>query len=448
MKTLNIAKKGVIIGGVAAAILFGGTFAGIGGVSAYAAATKVDYKAIVERNLSGVVSYVGAIANREDSEVREELMRGQNLIQLSGLTGSELLNRLTASLNQSIDLAAKSDKAMAKEELERIKSDASQRISTIISTNGYDDTKRDVDYVIIIDRHMSGLVGYVGAIANREDSEVRELLQQGKNLVELSGLTYSELLKQLTASLNQSIDLAARSDKSFAKEKLDRIKSDASQRISTIITTGGYDDTKRDVDYEIIVDRHISGLVSYVGAIANREDSKVRELLQEGKSLVELSGLAESELSKRLTASLNQSIDLAAKSDKSFTKEKVDQIKNVAAQRISTIISTSGYDDTKRDVDYNIIIDRHMSGLISYVGAIANREDSEVKDLLQGGKSLVELSGLNQSELYGRLVDWLNQSIDLAAKSDKAFTKEKLDRIKSDAAKRIATIISTGGYEA
>ncbi|TMV45428.1 hypothetical protein FE783_29335 [Paenibacillus mesophilus] len=447
MKTLNIAKKGVIIGGVAAAILFGGTFAGIGGVSAYAATTQVDYKAIVERNLSSVVSYVGAIANREDSEIREELMRGQNLVQLSGMTGSELLNRLAASLNQSIDLAARSDKAITKEELERIKSDASQRISTIISTDGYDDTKRDVDYEIIIDRHMSGLVGYVGAIANREDSEVRELLQQGKSLVELSGLTESELLKRLTTSLNQSIDLAANSDKAFTREKVDLVKRDAAQRISTIISTGGYDDTKRDVDYEIIIDRHLSGLVSYVGAIANQEDSRVRELLQEGKSLVELSGLSDSELLKRLTASLNQSIDLAARSDKAFTKEKIDRIKSDAAQRISTIISTSGYDDTKRDVDYKIIIDRHMSGLISYVVAIANREDSEVRNLLQEGKSLVEVSGLNQTELHDRLVDWLNQSLDLAAKSDKAFTKEKLDRIKSDAAQRISTIISTGGYK-
>ncbi|TNJ61966.1 hypothetical protein FE784_32985 [Paenibacillus hemerocallicola] len=449
MKTLNMVKKGVVIGGVAAALLLGSTIPGFGGAAAHAATTQIDYKAIVERNLSGVVGYVGSIANREDSEVREELMRGQNLVQLSGLTGSELLNRLTASLDQSIDLAARNDKAITKEELGRIKSDAAKRISTIITTGGYDDTKREnVDYDTIINRYMTGLVGYVGGIANRRDSDVRELLQQGKSLTELSGLTGSELLNRLTAPLDQSIDLAARSDKTITNEKLDRIKSDAAKRISTIITTGGYDDTKREnVDYEIIIDRYMSGIVGYVGGIANRRDSDVRELLQQGKSLTELSGLTGSELLNRLTAPLDQSIDLAARSDRTITSEKLGRIKSDAAKQISTIITTGGYDDTKREyVDYDTIISRYMTGLIGYVGGIANRGDSEMRELLQQGKSLTEISGLTGSELLDRLIAPLDQSIDLAARSDNTITNEKLDRIKSDAAKQISTIISTGGY--
>jgi hypothetical protein len=44
----------------------------------------------------------------------------------------------------------------------------------------------------------------------------------------------------LTAPLDQSIDLAARSDNTITNEKLDRIKSDAAKQISTIISTGGY----------------------------------------------------------------------------------------------------------------------------------------------------------------------------------------------------------------
>lgn len=241
MKTLNVVKKGVVIGGLAAALLFGGTIPGFGGAVANAAeASQVNYDKVIENQISGLAGYVGALSSRTENDIVLGLQSGKNLTELSGLPGTELYNLVTKSLQQSIDMAAQGDKNITSEQLNKIKSDADKKVSAILTTGGYDLTKRaNVDYDKIIDRHLGGVNGYVAALSNKEENEVLLLLQQGKNLGEISGLGAGELAKRLTASLNQSIDTSAQSDRSITKEQLQKIKSDAAARISKLVETGG-----------------------------------------------------------------------------------------------------------------------------------------------------------------------------------------------------------------
>jgi hypothetical protein len=242
MKTLNMVKKGVVIGGVAAALLLGSTIPGFGGAAAHAAeSTQVNYSAVIERQLSGLTGYVAALSNRTESEISIELQSGKTLSELSGLAGNEFYNRLVKSVEQSIDMAAQNDKGITSEQLNRIKSDAAKHITTIITTSGYDGrTNTKVDYDKIIDSQLSGLSGYAAALSNREESEVTILLQQGKSLAEVSGLGAGELAKKLTGWIDQAIDTAAQNDKTTTKEQLQKIKSDAAARVSKVVESGGY----------------------------------------------------------------------------------------------------------------------------------------------------------------------------------------------------------------
>ncbi|GAA3402357.1 hypothetical protein ACFFNY_04125 [Paenibacillus hodogayensis] len=454
MKSLQMAKKTIVIGGLAAALLVGGTIPGFLSGSAHAAETTTattttsKYNAIVEQNLSGLVGYVAALSGRQENEVRNELSSGKNLADLSGIGYPELLKRLTASLNQSIDLTAQTDKTTSREEIDQVKSDSVKRLSTILTTNAYDDTKHiNVDYAKIVKNNISGLVGYVAAVSGRKDTEVRSELRSGKNLADLSGIGYSQLFSRLTASLNQSIDQAAQNDKVTTSEQLSRIKSDAAARISTIITTGSYDDTvKVNVDYEKIVNDSLSSVVGYVSAIAGREESEIRTELANGKSLADLSGISQSELLNRLTVSLNQSIDHASQNDKTVSTQELSQIKSDAEKRLAEIITTNGYEDSKSvEVDYNKIIESYLGGINGYVAVLSGKRVTDISASLQGGKSLGDLSGLGADKLAKDLSASLIQSIELAAKRDKNTTQEELSRIKSDAEARILKIVSASG---
>jgi hypothetical protein len=238
MKTLNVVKKGVVIGGLAAALLFGGTIPGFGGAVANAA--EVNYDKVIENQLSGLAGYVGALSNRTEGEIVLDLQSGKSLTELSGLPGTELYNQLSKSLKQSIDMAAQGDKNITSEQLNKIKSDADKKIAAVLTTGGYELTRQaSVDYDKMIERYLGGITGYVGSIANKEESEVSVLLQQGKSLGEISGLGAGELAKKLTASLNQSIDMSAKNDKSITSERLQKIKSEAAARIAGIVEKGG-----------------------------------------------------------------------------------------------------------------------------------------------------------------------------------------------------------------
>ncbi|PYI57418.1 hypothetical protein [Paenibacillus flagellatus] len=459
MKPLKLARKGIVIGGLAAAVLLGGSLSGIGG-TVYASETsvvsQVDYKAVVERNLTYIVGHVASLAGRDDSSVRESLARGDDLVKVSGMTSRELLEKLVESMNQSIDFAARGDKSVTAEELNRIKSEAASQISTIITTSGYDDLKRNAtkpDYAKIVSNNLSTLVVSVSAYADRSESAIRDSLRQGKTLVEASGLNREELYNKLIGSLNQSIDFAARNDKLTTSEELAKIKSEAADKISTIISTSGYDDTSLRFpkpDYAKVVERGLATLVGQVASIADRTDDSVRESLRQGRSLAEISGLKREELMNRLVETMNQGIDFSARNDKSTTPEELSKIKSEAASKISTIISTSGYDDIAHntpEVDYEKVVERDLSFIVSHVASLADRKDSDILDALASGQTLVQASGMNRQELLDKLVASMNQSIDFAARNDKKTTKEELSRIKSDAASRISTILSTSGYK-
>ncbi|MEF3312524.1 hypothetical protein PV433_26910 [Paenibacillus sp. GYB004] len=455
MKALKMVKKTVVVGGLAAAMMFGSAVSGFGG-SAFAAEVKsqVNYQQVVDQNLSFVIGHVASIADREDYSIRDALSQGQSLVQASGLTSQELLNRLVESMNQSIDFAARNDKDIEKDDLNRIKSEAAGKLSTIINTNGYDDTKYSkVDYDKIVKRELSSVVILVSAYADKQDSVIRDALQEGKTLVEASGLKHGELLDKLKASISQSIDFAAKNDKTTTKEELNEIKSKAASELSKIISTNGYDDSTYDAvetDYTKLAEKELSYTVIRVSAYADKKDSEIRDALRQGKTLVEASGLKHGELLDKLTASLNQSIDFAAKNDKSVEAEEISRIKSEAAGKLSKIITTNGYDDraAAAKVDYKKLVEKELSYTAIRVSAQADKDYSTIVDALQNGKTLVEASGLKHEDLLKQLIESLNQSIDFAAKNDKTVTAEELNRIKSEAAGKLSTILSSsGGYK-
>ncbi|RKN74206.1 hypothetical protein [Paenibacillus ginsengarvi] len=347
MKPLKLAKKSLLVGSLAAAILLGGTIPGFGGEAAYASETTgvVNYEKIVETHLASIIVDVASLADQQDSAIRDSLRQGKSLVEASGMKGDDLLDTLITSMNQSIDFAARDDKSVKSEELKRLKADAAGKISSILLTKGYEDKiVIEVDYKKVVEKEVSSIIGGVALYANKTDDAIRKVLEQGGTLVEASGLKSDELYDKLVNSMNQSIDFAAQNDKSITADQLNRMKSEAAAKISTALSTKGYGSTKEvKVDYDKVVETELSTIIGGVALYANKTDTAIRDALQQGKTLTEASGLERGELYGKLVDSMNQSIDFAARNDKSITADQLNRMKSEAAAKISTALSKSGY---------------------------------------------------------------------------------------------------------
>lgn len=457
MKSLKMVRKSVVIGGLAAAFLLGGTVPGLVGsahaaeaaISNAAAQGTVAYDKVVEKELSYILGRVALYADKTDSAIREALQQGKTLVQASGLNRDELYDKLVDSMNQRIDFAAQSDKAITADNLHSIKSEAAAKISAVLSTNGYSGTQLiEVDYDEVVDNELSYIVGRVALYSNKTDGAIREALQQGKSLAQASGLNRDELYDKLVDSMNQRIDFAAQSETSITADRLNRIKSEAAAQISTVLSTQGYNDAKPvEVNYGKTVDRELSYIIGRVALYSDKTDAAIREALQQGKTLTQASGLNRDELYDKLVDSMNQRIDFAAQRDKTMTADRLNPIKSEAAAKIATALSTNGFAGTQSiKVDYDEVMEKELSYTIGRVALYSDKTDGAIREVLKKGGTLVQASGLMRDELYSKLVDSMNQRIDFAARSDTTMTADRLDRIKSEAAAKISTALSKSGY--
>lgn len=392
---------------------------------------------ILNNRLQNILSDVAMFADKETVDVEDELSRGYTLVQSSGLTASDLLDRLSNSLNEDID--NKLGGTLSNDELTKLKSAGRSQLMTVINTSGYRYVKGDTAFNAdaIIQKAIGRLASDAAFFGNKDVSDVLSDLSQGRNLVQASGLTASELLGDILNNVNQELTVAA-ANANASQDALSKAKSDAAAKISAVLQGGSLAPSgSAATDLNKIVAGRLARIIDDAASLAGADVSDVIGRLDTGANLITATGLSAADLKEGLIRIVNQDIDLAAASG-GIDTTAAEAAKLDARMQISELVTKSGLSrQTNNDIDAQAIIDRRLAMLAEDVAFISGVEKSTVLDAVEKGKTLQQASGMTGPDLLDRLSELAAQDIDTAA-SGKNVSADKLAEWKAVARQQIA----------
>ncbi|UUZ79595.1 hypothetical protein LJK88_31360 [Paenibacillus sp. P26] len=392
---------------------------------------------ILNNRLQNILSDVAMFADKETVDVEDELSRGYTLVQSSGLTASDLLDRLSNSLNEDID--NKLGGTLSNDELTKLKSAGRSQLMTVINTSGYRYVKGDTAFNAdaIIQKAIGRLASDAAFFGNKDVSDVLSDLSQGRNLVQASGLTASELLGDILNNVNQELTVAA-ANANASQDALSKAKSDAAAKISAVLQGGSLAPSgSAATDLNKIVAGRLARIIDDAASLAGADVSDVIGRLDTGANLITATGLSAADLKEGLIRIVNQDIDLVAASG-GIDTTAAEAAKLDARMQISELVTKSGLSrQTNNDIDAQAIIDRRLAMLAEDVAFISGVEKSTVLDAVEKGKTLQQASGMTGPDLLDRLSELAAQDIDTAA-SGKNVSADKLAEWKAVARQQIA----------
>lgn len=414
-------QKTMMVGGLACTMLFGGipaAFAAEVGTAAVQSDSSDTYASVLQQRLRQLVSEVAMLADKEDSTVREDLDRGQTLVLSSGLSSSELLNRLATTFNS--ELAAKAGGALSQSELAKYEAEGRQALLTAITTSGFEapGLRSAFEPAKIIAAHLQQLASDAAFYGDRDDADVAADLSRGLTLVQASGRSASDLLEFLSGSLNQELAQAADAAGATADE-LAKAQRDAVSELSSAISTSGYKPAAANkTDLQAIVSDRLAHLVDDAALIGDQEFSDVLARLEAGSTLVAASGVAYGDLVSRLADMVYQEIDNAANQG-DIDGSAAQKAKSDARSQIARLVMEPGLkpQTAQSSFDGQAIIDAFLSRLTEDVAFYADLDTSAVEDAVATGVSLQRASGMSGSNLLSRLADSVGQELEVAASS-------------------------------
>ncbi|OXM83464.1 hypothetical protein [Paenibacillus rigui] len=303
----------------------------------------VDLKALVQDQLKLAVSTAAAISDQETSDIESRVQAGQSLAEASGLSQGDLAGKLTAQLNQAIDNAV-NNKHVAPSVVQAAKAQGALLIAEVVAhgTSGSSVTGSSSVTAAVYEAvygRIDRIVADASLIADKDYIDVTDVLQAGGTLVQATGLSESGLYDALVQLMDADIQQAA-NKASIAADALSQAQTEAHQQIQTIIHTAGYTATANKQSVEELkakVQDQLKLAASEAATLADKELYEVEDALKQGAGLADAAGLSASELTQKLTASLNQFIDANAAN---LDAEAVAQIKQDAANAISTLVQS------------------------------------------------------------------------------------------------------------
>lgn len=168
--------------------------------------TSLD--AVVSNRLSLIISDAATIADKNYSDVIADLQSGLTLPQAVGLTQADLSSKLNEIVQHEINVAA-DQSAIDADLVAKAKSDAGLKISEILTTAGYtgkvtEQTNANINAQV--EARLKGIVSDAATLADKENYEVQDMLDQGASLATATGISGMELFERLMGPINQYID--------------------------------------------------------------------------------------------------------------------------------------------------------------------------------------------------------------------------------------------------
>ncbi|MFH5182110.1 hypothetical protein ACHHV8_05435 [Paenibacillus sp. TAB 01] len=453
MKKNQLARK-TMTGGVACALLLGSFVGGGFGTKAFAQTASVSaaagYSPLVAQHLNSIVRDTAWLADKDAAVINEALLKGQTLAEASGLSASELTDKLTGLLKEDINHLYE-DSDASSSELDALKAQGAAAIASAVSEKGFQPAAAAavVDLNAVIQSQLSLVFSNASAFSSEDSSDIEQRLQSGQSLAQAVGLSQAELTSKLTAQLNQTIDNAV-SQQHIAPSVVQKAKEDGARQLAEVIATGktsasltGNSATVSSSVYEAVYAR-LDSIVADATLLSDKDYIDVTDALQSGATLVQATGLSESGLYSSLKALMDSDIDRAAQG--AVLEGDLNQVKNEAYDQIQTIITTPGFTATGKKAadDLKANVEAHLKLAASEAATLADKELYEVEDALKQGSSLAAATGLNSSELTQKLLASVNQYIDANSANVDADTVAK---VKQDAAAYISQLVQTGTAE-
>ncbi|ULL17971.1 hypothetical protein DVH26_28005 [Paenibacillus sp. H1-7] len=434
MKKTKLLSKKAISGSVAAALLLGG-FACAPGTNAFAA-EAAPVSPVVAKYLNNLIPYAAGVSAKDEEHVRYELSVGQNLEEATGLSSSELTEKLVNNFNAYIDYTQSGASA---EEIQKLKNEGAQQISEALQ-NGYHPVEdvATVDFNAVIQQRLKSIVSDVAAVSDEDFENIESQLQAGASLVRASGMPQMVLFDALNSLMSQSIDNAV-GQLTVDPEKVQQAKQEAAEKISEAITIGGgpVSEQASTSSFAGVIKLHLASLISDASNIADKDYSEVLLQVKDGATIPQAVGMSQSELAADLILLMNQAIDSAGSSDSAA----VEQAKADAAKQIEAALSTGGYSASKpaEAADISAQVQDRLKLVVSDAATIADQELADVQDLVNSGASLAGATGLSGDYLVSALTAVIDPYINSLTNDADAQAKAK-----ADAAEQIRTWVYEG----
>lgn len=440
-KTTLLARK-TISGSVAAALLLG-AFAYVPQAKpAFAAEVEkpAPLSPVVANYLNNLVAYTSLVTDKNQDDLRTDISLGKSLTQASGLTGSELANRLIVNFDAYIE---NSQRGASDEAIQKLKGEGAKAIKNAVA-NGYEPTKTEanIDFDAVVRQRLQMLVSDVATISNKDYGYINSQYHSGATLVQAAGMPYGDLFGRLVDLMNQQIDGAVGS-LAVASDKISKAKADGAQKLAEAITSAREEQSSQQAVSSLsqIVKRELATIVSDAAIIADKDYNDVLDAVQSGQTIPQAVGMSASDLSQRLILQMNQSIDAVGGVDDAA----VQQAKSDAAKQINELLSNPEAIQKEAVQAGNVaeLVKNRLKLVVLEAASIADKDTNDVQYLFDSGASLAAATGVSGAVLVNELTVSINQYIDSLTNDSEAQAKAK-----KEAAEQISKWVNYGKKEA
>ncbi|WP_438446033.1 hypothetical protein [Gorillibacterium sp. sgz5001074] len=191
-----------------------------------------------------------------------------------------------------------------------------------------------------------------------------------------------------------------------------------------------------------LVNARIKGIVEDAAYASWKDSKELQASLADGSTLLEATGLSETELMARLAYPLFKEIADAQASGK-LSADQAETMKADAARKLHTAIGTAGFQAKTPDS----IVKALAHSIVADTSNVSGVDLATVQDDLLSGQSLADASGLGAAALSSLLQQLAGSRIDKALVSAE-LSADEAAQAKTQAAAFIAEAVNKGGYEA
>ncbi|MNH98655.1 hypothetical protein D3C73_513980 [compost metagenome] len=368
------------------------------------AAIHNDGSDIIQYRITNSLSDTAILSEVGSSELRRSLRNGQSLLEASGLDSTTLIDYLTAKMNDDLETAVRKNK-LSTDALIKAKHMGAEKIQTVVFTKGYEAKTTawmEAFGQSIINKYVQTRVTYASNQTDKDYSDIVSGLEAGQSLAAASGLENSVLFTLLTDYIYTDLE-AEWAAGSFSVELLEQLKLDAAKQVNESLggqVAAGSSDKG-------IAQESVHSIITATAGYMSYTEDELREMLHQGKSLVEATGSDEAELINWLQWRSDSFIHQAV--NKGWLKASDEQATKAEAQSLlKDAVNTRGY---KAQVDANRYLEDRLDRILDDVADITDTKTNDLLRSLAQGQSLAKAANTDEDSLLFKLLSQTNQEI-------------------------------------
>ncbi|TXK76797.1 hypothetical protein [Paenibacillus sp. N3.4] len=377
--------------------------------AAFTTSINDNGSAIIHHRLQNILSdTVGIATDTNSSQLRAALRNGQSLAEAAGIDAGTLTDSLTALLNSDLQAAVTTGQLQA-DLLDKTEQTGAEAVQKIVSEEGYDipttSWMEKYGQSVLADK-LDTTIQTTAIFASKDLSDITNALSAGQDLVSASGLTYDDLLSQLTSNVNQGIETEWQAGNISAKLATE-LEQSAAKQLDAAITQSGYGQSVSGTSNKDIAAESLRSIISDSAGYTSSSVGDLQAALDSGKSLVEATNLADGELLSVLQSRVDNYLNLAVTNGWLNAADKTATEQDAYAQ-LSNAIGIRGY---KIPIDTKSYLAERLDRIINDAAAVSNIEAADLTKSVAQGQSLAKAAQTDSDSLLYKLLAHANENI-------------------------------------